>query len=241
METRDEPSTQELYTLAVPNREAGERYMQLLLELWCNTPHEALDGRTPWEAIRMLGGLQAVEARLPGSATADPEQRAKREQELGVVPHLDRRQLVSFDRSGGLLNVFTDRPTPRDDDDWRRIQARAAPADPSARREASRRAAREWNELPSVLFAGLTPLQVLAGGGPQEAELLHHLSAFMEQAVDPQASYPSPAAVARSSLLLLRRWQVSPIASLGNLRPRQVIQQERTDILQRKLAFLDSR
>ena len=241
METPSEADATELYSLSVPNRAAGDRYKQLLLELWCNTPTRALDGRTPWEAVRVLGGLAAVEALLPEHGEVDPEHQAQRGQELQVTPNPDLRQALTLDRSGGLLNIFTDRPTPADDDDWRRLLAQARAVtdqdDPSARREAKRRAARAWNHLPSVLFAGLTPLQVIAGGGPREAALLQHLSAFLEQHVDPTTNYASPAAVARASLLLLRRWQVTPIQALDNMRPRQVILEERTEILERKLAF----
>ena len=239
----EDPSTEELYSMSVPSPEAGRRFMQVLTELWCNTPNEVLDGRTPWEFSMTNGGPQALRERLSPDTSSEPGLVAMREEELSLVPRPEQRQVVTFRCSGGLLNVFTDRPTEDDDDDWGRIEARCRQEVPSrdakALAAATRRAAMEWNAQPSVLFAGLTPLQVLAGGGPQEAQLEQHMARFLEETLDPEAQFPSPAAVARSSLLLLRRWQVTPIRGLGRS-PQQVILQERSDILRKKLSLMAS-
>ncbi len=231
------------YSMSVPSPEAAKRYIQLLTELWCNTPNETLDGKTPWEVSREEGGPRALRERLPAVDPSQADLVAARERELRATPRPDQHQAATYGRSGGLLNLFTDRPTEEDDDDWRRIEARSRgevdDEDEVGSAEAQRRAAKDWNQLPSVLFAGLTPLQVLAGGGPREALLQRYLANFLEETVDPKAEFPSPAAVTRSSLLLLRRWQVTPIRDLGDRSPQELILEERTEILERKLAFLE--
>jgi len=111
-------STEEdVLSMPLPNPEAGARFKQAMTELWCNTPLPELDGRTPWQAAQQPDGLERVEARFPVPRGTDPELIAQRRQALQPLPPATERWEQAFSCSGGLLNLFTDRPLPKDDDD----------------------------------------------------------------------------------------------------------------------------
>ncbi len=159
-----------------------------------------------------------------------------------MLPRLDVRMLDSFHRSGGILNLFLDRPTEGDDPFWPKLLQRVPSPDDLPERVERTRAwrslCREWNSSASVVFSGLSPAQVVAGGGPREAALLDGLAQHLEAVFQQHDSHQSAGELAFSAAMALRQWQLMPQVALEGSRPDQVIRQERDQILAAKLDWL---
>lgn len=236
-----EPLLLDLRTFWVPTKEAAARHIQILVECWANIPMDELGGRTPWEVGLTEEGRREVEAMLREHIIGRSPMLKDYLAQLEPLREPGRRYVEAYQKSGGLLNIFAEKVTEADDDFWHqlvkeRIEGVDFP-DEEARASAWREIEDIWNRTPSELFSNLTPAQVWAGGGKNEAalvgEFMEHLG---EQCGD--RGYSSPGEIIRASLMCLRTWQMTPQQALGWRTPTEVILEERDEILREKEMIL---
>ena len=207
-----------LERIRVPTLEAGRRYQQARLECWANTPHPALDGQCPWDVARTAEGPARLRD-LFNDSRMSSEVRAMQAQTLLPLPDPSRPLTEALERSGGLLNIFLAPPTR---EDLERLG-------PSARETS-------WNTAPCVLLSGLTPAEVVVGGGPKEMELIHEAMTGLAESLSQHGdSWPSRGEACMAFLLQLRQWQVVPQAELGARTPMAVIFEERSALVAQRL------
>jgi hypothetical protein len=95
-----------------------------------------------------------------------------------------------------------------------------------------------WNHRPHPFFAGLTPAQVMIGGGEQERALAQDFLDLLTAQFDGKGHESEGQALVQS-LMLLRAWQFHPLPDGG--RPIDVILAERSDLLARRARILGER
>ena len=140
----------------------------------------------------------------------------------------------AYSRSGGILNLFTPPWGEAEDEGWAGMlsgwQAETFAGD-QARQEALRALEQRWNATPHPFFAGLTPSQVMVGGGPQEAGLAGE---FLTQLARTYGGQPfeSEGAALIKTLTLLRGWQSEPRRDGWTV--RDIIVAERSALLARR-------
>jgi hypothetical protein len=95
-----------------------------------------------------------------------------------------------------------------------------------------------WNTMPHPFFAGLTPAQVMVGGGSQEAELADEFLTKLARMYDGR-SFESEGQALIKTLMLLRGWQSQPRRD-GRM-VLDIIVGERNELLARRARILDER
>jgi hypothetical protein len=105
-----------------------------------------------------------------------------------------------------------------------------------ARQEALRALEQQWNTTPHPFFAGLTPAQVMVGGGPQEAELADEFLRRLTRMYDGRP-FASEGEALIKTLTLLRGWQCQPRKD-GQTVP-DIIVAERNKLLARRARTLN--
>jgi hypothetical protein len=165
------------------------------------------------------------------------ETRKKMEQFL--QPWSEGRYTEAYNRSGGILNLFTPPWGERQDEVWADMIAgweiEAFP-DEEARQEALRELEWQWNTMPHPFFAGLTTAQVMVGGGPQEAELANEFMTRLTHMYEGQP-FESEGKALIKTLTLLRGWQCQPQKDGRTV--LDVIVAERNELLARRARVLD--
>jgi len=173
--------------------------------------------------------------------------RVRREFQRLLQPWPQGRYVEAYRRSGGILNLFTPPWGEKQDEVWNKWQAegqartlRAEPqgeafADDNARRAALAEWEPQWNNTPHPFFAGLTPAQVMVGGGPQEAKLADEFLAHVERTLA-KREFEGEGDALIKTLLLLRGWQVEP--QRNGQTPMQIITTERNELLARRARAL---
>ena len=134
-------------------------------------------------------------------------------------------------RSGGILNLFTPPWGEPEDEVWADMVAgwKAQTFDNAGdRQEALRALEQRWNTTPHPFFAGLTPAQVMVGGGRQESKLSREFLERLTQTFDGQPFESEGQALAKT-LILLRGWECQP--GDDGQRPRDIIVAERNELL----------
>jgi hypothetical protein len=116
-------------------------------------------------------------------------------------------------------------------DEWQRSRPVDAEAEPESRRALEQR----WNTTPHPFFAGLTPAQVMVGGGLAEAKLADKFLDEFTQMFDGQP-YESEGDALRQTLMLLRGWECQP--RRRGLTPREIILAEHNELLARRVQLL---
>ncbi|MBI3913082.1 MAG: hypothetical protein HY327_02630 [Chloroflexi bacterium] len=158
----------------------------------------------------------------------------RREFQRLLQPWHPGRYVESYRRSGGILNLFTPPWGEKQDESWNNLLAEWKArtfADDRSRRVALAELEQQWNNTPHPFFAGLTPAQVMIGGGPQEAKLADEFLAHMEQTLAKQTFEGEGDGLVKT-LLLLRGWQVEP--QPNGQTPMQIILAERSGLLVRR-------
>lgn len=157
-------------------------------------------------------------------------------------PWPEGRYTPAYERSGGILNLLTPPWGEAQDEVWVTMLTdggfRAGESPTGADRQAAYRDLEQrWNRSPHPFFAGLTPAQVMVGGGSQEYELAREFLERLADAFD-GVGFESEGEALVNSLLLLRGWQVQPRED-GRTAP-EIIAAERDELLARRARALEA-
>jgi hypothetical protein len=232
----EDPYSLELRSLWFPTQASAERSLLMQVEFAVNQP--GVHGECSMAEIAWsTGDIRQALADLPPIVPAG----VRREYQRLLQPWPEGRYLAAYGRSGGILNLFTPAWGEKQDDLWH--QGRAAWkaqnfADENTRRAALAEVEQQWNETPHPFFAGLTPAQVMVGGGPQEAILADELLAQVQRDLG-QREYAGEGEVLIKTLMLLRSRQVQP--QRDGRTPMQIILAERAELLARRQRALAAR
>lgn len=191
----------------LPTKAAGERLVWMSVEFSLN--RTAKKGQ-PSIAEMALSSGSAAEAllALPSAVSA----KIRKETQRLLRPWPDGRLADAYRRSGGILNMFTPPWGEPQDEVWAEMVAgwkSKAFRDDRSRQEGLRTLEKQWNTTPHPFFAGLTPAQVMVGGGPEEADLADE---FLQQLTRLYNGRPfdSEGEALIKTLTLLRTWQSQP-------------------------------
>jgi hypothetical protein len=217
----------------IPTEVAGERVFWMSLEFSLNRRPE--EGK-PSLAEMVWSSGSAEEALLTLPPIVPPKIRGDAQRLLRPWP--DGRYTEAYRRSGGILNVFTPPWGEQEDEVWAEMLAgwqAETFADEDARQAALRALERRWNTTPHPFFAGLTPAQVMVGGGPQEADLADEFLKRLTRAFDGRP-FESEGQALIKTLMLLRGWECQPRKD-GRM-PLHIIVAERNELLARRARAL---
>jgi hypothetical protein len=218
----------------VPTEVAGERVFWMSLEFSLNQRPKA--GQPSIAGVAWSSG--SADEALLALPSVVPE-RIRREAQRLVRPWPEGRYTDAYRRSGGILNVFTPPWGEGQDEVWAEMvaewKAQTFPND-QARQEAFRALEQQWNTTPHPFFAGMTPAQVMVGGGPQEAELADEFLRQLTRMYDGRP-FASEGEALIKTLTLLRGWQCQPRKD-GRTVP-DIILAERNELLARRARALN--
>jgi hypothetical protein len=217
----------------VPTRVSGERSFSMLVEFSLNQRPEGTRhsiAEVAWSTGSIDEALSIVPPFVP--------EKTRKEMRRLLQPWPGGRYTDACQRSGGILNLFTPPWDERQDEAWAEMLAgweAETFADDDARQEALRALEQRWNVTPHPFFAGLTPAQVMVGGGPRENELARE---FLERLTDMFDGHPfeSEGQSLIKTLMLLRGWECQP--GKDGQTPRDVIVAERDELLARRARAL---
>jgi hypothetical protein len=176
-----------------------------------------------WSTGNVDEALSVVPPFIPG--------KARKEMRRLLQPWPDGRHTDAYRRSGGILNLFTPPWVERQDEVWAEMLAgweKGTFANADAQREALRALEQRWNTTPHPFFAGLTPDQVMVGGGPQESELATEFLEQLTHMVDGRP-FESEGEALIKALMLLRGWECQPRED--GRTPLDIIVAERNELL----------
>jgi hypothetical protein len=151
-----------------------------------------------------------------------------------LQPWPDGRYTDAYRRTGGILNLFTPPWGEQDDEVWVETLAgwhAGTFPDEESRQEALRALEQQWNNTPHSFFAGLTPAQVMVGGGHREAELAQEFLERLKDTLDEQP-FASEGEALVKTLILLRGWGCQP--RKDGRTPLDIIVAERNELLARR-------
>jgi hypothetical protein len=223
----------ELKTLWFPTRASGERSFLMNLEFSLNQ----IPKGSELSVAEVAWSTGSVEEALSVLPPYFPEETVKKMVPL-LQPWPEGRYTTAYQRSGGILNLFTPPWGEAQDELWAGMvagwEAGTFP-DEGTRQEAFRALEQQWNTTPHPFWAGLTPAQVLVGGGPREAKLathfLDHLARFLED-----RPFDSEGHALLQTVLLLRGWQNQAQPEGRNV--FEIIVAERNELLARRARVL---
>ena len=192
----------ELTTRWFPTRTSGERLFTMQTEYSLNGFPEP--DHPSFVDTALTSGVAQALAALPSFLPKKVVHEARRL----LQPWPDGRYTAAYGRTGGILNLFTPPWGEREDEVWAKMlagwKAEAFP-DEDARQEALRALEQRWNHTPHPFFAGLTPAQVMTGGGHEESKLAQEFLDGLAQMFDGQA-FASEGEMLTGTLMLLRGW-----------------------------------
>jgi hypothetical protein len=187
-------------------------------------------GQPSFVEIAIISGVAKALSALPSFLPKKTVQEARRL----LQPWPDGRYTDAYRRSGGILNLFTPPWGEREDEVWAEMLAgwkAEAFSDENARQEALRSLEQRWNHTPHPFFAGLTPAQVMTGGGHEEADLAQEFLKRLRQVFDGQP-FESEGQALAETLMLLRGWACQPLED--GRTPLEIIVAERDELLARR-------
>jgi hypothetical protein len=231
----DRPLRYKTETRWFPNRASADRWVLMKIEFSLNQPNQ--NKRSMSETVWATGDIRLALAELPPIVPLN----VRRQIERLLQPWPQGRYTPAYHRSGGILNLFTPQWGEAQDEVWHKMlaewHAQTFPDD-QARRAARAELEQRWNNTPHPFFAGLTPAQVMVGGGEQEAKLadefLNHLEEFFDE-----TAFDSEGDMLIKTLMFLRSWQLQPLSN--GQTPQQIILAERTELLNRRARILAER
>lgn len=195
-----------------------QKILALRMEFWANKPEEKFGGLSPFEAYRTPDQRERVLAEIYRD-TRDP-QLVTQFFNLLAFPTENRRLIEAFERSGGVLNLFTDWSGRLVDPEWENRIEKAKSE------EELKAAAAEWNAHASDFFGGLSPQMVVSGGGPAEETLLNDFLKHCEETLKDKDKDPKAEA-------LYREWLVKKPEGKEQT-PREIILEERRQLVHGK-------
>jgi len=216
----------EMRMRSYPTHASAERSALMELEFAINAPGDKGEPSMA-EIAWSTGNIQKALADLPPIVPS----RVRREFQRLLQPWPQGRYVDAYRRSGGILNLFTPPWGERQDEVWNnRVAEWKAKtfADEKTRRAALAELEHQWIITPHPFFAGLTPAQVMIGGGPQEAKLADEFLAHLERTIA-KRSFEGEGDALIKTLLLLRGWQVE--SQPNGQPPIQIILAERSGLL----------
>lgn len=222
----------ETRTLWLPTRASGERSLLMGLEFSLNQTPKG-DELSIAEVACSTGKIDQALAIVPPIVP----QPIRRKMRRLLQPWPDGRHTpytrytAAYQRSGGILNLFTPPWGEEEDEVWAGILAQRGTESMAELEE-------RWNTTPHPFFAGLTPAQVMVGGGPQEAELASEFQEHLTQTFDGQR-FESEGDSLLKTLLLLRGWQCQ--TRPDGRTPSEIIFAERDELLARRARILAER
>jgi hypothetical protein len=162
-----------------------------------------------------------------------------REMRRLLQPWPEGRYTGAYRRSGGILNMFTPSWNERQDEVWAEMLAAwkaTTFAHAQARQQALTALEQRWNTTPHPFFVGLTPAQVMVGGGAQEDELARGFLEKLKRTYD-GLPFESEGQALIKTLVTLRGWQCEP--GEDGQTPQEIIVAERNELLARRARALD--
>jgi hypothetical protein len=208
----------------------------LVMNLEFNLNQTPKDSRLSMAEMALAtGDVEAVLSDLP---SAVPPEIRRRLRKL-LQPWPEGRYTEAYNRSGGILNLFTPAWGEAEDEVWAGMVAdwkAAAYPDKRARQAALRDLEQRWNGTPHPFFAGLTPAQVMVGGGPREEALSKEFLDRLSELLDGQG-FASEGQTLISTVLLLRGWQVEPVLDRSSV--LEVVRAERDELLARRARVME--
>ncbi|MBC8447570.1 MAG: hypothetical protein H8D78_07455 [Chloroflexi bacterium] len=232
----DDRPVLELKTLWFPTQAAGERSFLMNLEFSLN--HRGPEDQPSLAEVACSSG--SVDQALALLPPIVPRQTRRIMRRL-LRPWPQGRYSEAYDRSGGILNLFTPPWGQAQDEVWAGMvaewQAQSFP-DGQAGQAALRALEQRGNTTPHPFFAGLTPAQVMVGGGPREADLSAEFLDRLAQTFE-RRPFPSEGQALIKTVLLLRGWQCQPQRDGRTI--VQIIIAERDELLARRARALAQR
>jgi hypothetical protein len=228
--------TLQLRTRWFPTKVSGERSMLMEIEFAVNARSDKGEPSIA-EIAWATGNIQQALAELPPIVPP----RVRREFEHLLRPWREVRYTDAYRRTGGILNLFTPPWGEQQDEVWNDMQSEwkvSTFADENARRAALAELEQRWNNTPHPCFTGLTPAQVMIGGGAQEAKLADESLMKIEKAFG-KREFAGEGDMLIKTLMLLRGWQVEP--QRNGKTPMQIILAERSELLNRRAQVLSER
>ena len=228
--------TLQLKTRWFPTKVSGERSMLMEIEFAVNA-HGDKGAPSMAEIAWTTGNIQQALADLPPIVPP----RVRREFEHLLRPWRQGRYTDAYRRTGGILNLFTPPWSEQQDEVWNKMQTewRASTfTDENTRCAALAELEQRWNHTPHPFFAGLTPAQVMIGGGEQEAKLADEFLTKIEKTFA-KREFAGEGDMLIKTLMLLRGWQVEP--QRNGQTPMQMILAERSELLNRRAQILSER
>jgi len=221
-----------LRMLWLPTRASAERLETMQIEFSLNQRGQGEMSMA--EIAWATGNIQQALAELPPIVPA----KVRRKVERLLQPWPQGRYTSAYQRSGGILNLFTPPWGEAQDEIWHKMlaewRAQTFP-DEQARRAALAELEQRWNNTPHPFFAGLTPAQVMVGGGEQETKLATEFLDLLSRRFS-KTQFESEGDMLVKTLILLRGWQVE--ARVKGRTPQQIILAERTELLNRRARLL---
>ncbi len=165
--------------------------------------------------------------------------KTRREAQRLLQPWPEGRYTEAHHRSGGILNLFTPPWGEQEDEVWAEMLAEwkaTTFANDDDRQEALQVLEQQWNMTSHPFFAGLTPAQVMVGGGPQEAELAEEFLGQLTRMCDGRP-FESEGEALIKTLMLLRGWQCQP--RRNDQTPLDIVVAERNELLARRARALN--
>lgn len=225
----------QLLSYWAPTRWAADRTSLMQIEFSVNQRGEM--EHSVAEVVWQTGDPDEALAVVPSNASRQVVQAMRRL----LQPWPRGRYTKAYNRTGGVLNYLTPPWGMEQDELWAEkvAQWRATSfPDDDARVQAMRDLEREWNHQPHPFFAGLTPAQVMVGGGEQERALAREFLDLLTAEFDGKG-HESEGQALIQSLTLLRAWQFRRLDD--GRRPVDVIRAERSDLLARRARILAER
>ncbi|MBM4464545.1 MAG: hypothetical protein FJ014_03075 [Chloroflexi bacterium] len=219
-----------------PTRASGERSFLMRLEFSVNQRSEGNEPSMA-EVACSSGDIERALSIFPSFVPG----KVRRELRRLLRPWPTGRYTEAYRRSGGILNLFTPPWGEEEDEVWAAMLSRweAQPfADANEKKAAYLALEQQWNTTPHPFFAGLTPVQVMVGGGPQEAELAEEFLDRLTRECEGKPFVSEGEALVKT-LMWLRGWQCQPLWS--GQTPFEIIVAERNELVARRTRALAQR
>jgi hypothetical protein len=211
-----------------PNDVSRERASTMFVEFNVNGHPEP--GGPTFSEIAWTRGVTEAMSLLPSYAAPATRRSARRL----LRPWPEGRYADAYRRTGGILNLFTPPWGEREDEVWAEMLAGWVETpfpDEDARHEALAALEQRWNHSPHPFFAGLTPAQVMAGGGWGESTLAREFLQHLTKELGEQ-SFETDGETLIQTLMILRAWSSEP--GEDGRTPRDIVVDERTELLARR-------
>ncbi|MBN1579455.1 MAG: hypothetical protein JXA89_02040 [Anaerolineae bacterium] len=217
-----------------PTRISGKRWYAAQIEFNVNQA-----GKREYSIAEEAWATGDVEKAISIVPSLVPQETRRKIREL-LRPWPEGRYTDAYRRTGGILNLFTPPWDEAQDEPWAEMAAgweAQTFAGDEARQAGFQALEQRWNTTPHPFFAGLTPAQVMIGGGEEESWLAQDFLNHLEEIMDGRA-FESEGQALVQTIMLLRGWQSQPRD--GRQTPFEIIVAERNALLARRARVLEA-